>query len=757
MPKISEFLDKHKIDWSPIHLKGKKPFMADDHDKPFGPHAFSEVLKNPDQLNALKQKPHDHIVMSTQYVAVLDVDYYDKKNKLSTDMSYITDKHPWHKSITKRNPKIHVILDCVPPKTRCDTKWPGVELLCGQWSYALSIEEVYNADMPILEMSLSDILGEKNKRINQMCQSLPFADLAGDPRILQLIHGDKVTDYQDWLAVVSAMHNSGFTIQDAHEVSSRAPNYDPEAVNAKWAEAPKLSQYSIGTLCHYAKASDPDAYTKLYLTRRVEQIKQSAQENKTGGASGNLGSPEDEIAKELYKYGLTNAIACQIFKQAYGKDYAYSHKKWFRISKYGIYEPLADDTETILTKNCMVAIRKFVINQSDLNVNNSDRIKTLAFALKESQSNQFMKHTTEMLRVEFLDETLYSKLDKNLKLIGFNNGVYDLNEMRFRLATREDYVSITTGHDYSDECNHEYFDALIESIFENAERAAWFKVFLGSLIVGGNPEEKCYFMVGPGRNGKGTIDSLIRYALGAYYSDVPSSYYTTPDVAGRASPEVMAFKNVRVAMTQEPASGEQQKYHTDKVKRGSGNDPLTGRYLYGNLETFQPHHKALCCTNYLPTFTDIDDGLKARLVVIQFPLQFMDAANYDASIPSHRKQNSALKVELQQYRHMFFNYMLEHYKKYAADGMPPLPQCMLDDLREYQDEVDTVKTFMKNTIVAREGENVPVIELHKAFKTQEDMALNVFSNRVKKLGYKVARKSTDGQRMMCIIGYDWMY
>jgi hypothetical protein len=79
MPKISEFLDKEKIDWSPIHLKGKKPFMSDDHDKPFGPNMFSDMIKNHELLNALKQKPHDHIVMSTHHVAVLDVDYYDKK------------------------------------------------------------------------------------------------------------------------------------------------------------------------------------------------------------------------------------------------------------------------------------------------------------------------------------------------------------------------------------------------------------------------------------------------------------------------------------------------------------------------------------------------------------------------------------------------------------------------------------------------------------------------------------------------------
>ena len=90
--------------------------------------------------------------------AVIDVDYFDKDKKLSTDMSFIANNHPYHLSYTKKLPKIWVKLDKDYGKTRFDTKWPGVELLCGQWSYARKEDEVFNADKPVLEMSLSDIL-----------------------------------------------------------------------------------------------------------------------------------------------------------------------------------------------------------------------------------------------------------------------------------------------------------------------------------------------------------------------------------------------------------------------------------------------------------------------------------------------------------------------------------------------------------------------------------------------------------------------
>ena len=77
---------------------------------------FFKMLEEPSKkrLTSLKQMANwTAIAMDTRTVAMLDVDYYDKESKLSTDMSFLTNKHPWHKSITKGNPKT---LDPRPPK-----------------------------------------------------------------------------------------------------------------------------------------------------------------------------------------------------------------------------------------------------------------------------------------------------------------------------------------------------------------------------------------------------------------------------------------------------------------------------------------------------------------------------------------------------------------------------------------------------------------------------------------------------------------
>ena len=722
--------------------------------------------------------------------AQLDVDYINSKAEDGcTDMSSITDFHPWYRSMTKRQPKIPVKLmwdkELPLPDRFPATKWPGVELLCGM-SYALRGEMVENADKCVVELALSDILTESQydkwhsshqKKSADKAMCMP-SDVSPDMRgVIDLIAPEHVSSYDSWLKIGAAMRHSGYSCEDFHRISQKTLNlnYDEDAVDKKWDECEKMTEHKFGTLIHYAKLSDPAGVQALQSAQNMTNLMLIAKPSEPTMPQASVqveDKPADVDVKDLESIqimlmnggGWTNNIAGMIF-EAYNKGrYAYSQKTWYRLNHGGIYQALTTDAKTILTKECRNCIYKFIsyaienlTKTEDNETQRAVKIGIMKQGLTESQNNSYMKHTIEYLTSvgDLHDEGLSSKLDKNLKLIGFTNGVYDLDAGIFRKATREDHISMTTQQEWTPDEANGYFDDLIQSIFEDSEREEYFKRHLGSLIVGGNKEEKLTNWINDGRGGKGTMDSLLKASLGDYYGSIEASYYTSGDTdVNKASPAVLKFKNIRVAVTQEPA-GQHQPWATEKIKRTTGGDPLTGRELYGRLETFVPHHKPIICTNHLPVFTDIDDGLLSRLSIIRFPLQFMDAENFDGTNPKHRKQNANLKTELKKYQPFFINYLIKYAKVYMEHGLPDLPPSMRAELHEYQKEVDAPKLFMQTNVQALQGNNLPVNDLYDAFRQTEDVTIKAFSLHLKRLGYATARKVIDGRKVNCVCNYGW--
>ena len=96
-------------------------------------------------------------------------------------------------------------------------------------------------------------------------------------------------------------------------------------------------------------------------------------------------------------------------------------------------------------------------------------------------------------------------------------------------------------------------------------------------------------------------------------------------------------------MTHEPEGS--AKYLTSKFKTNTGNDPMSARALYSDIiEQFNPAHKTIIQTDHLPEFTDVDRGLLARPVVINFPFKYCDSNDYEPDNPLHKKVDQNLKA-----------------------------------------------------------------------------------------------------------------
>lgn len=274
-------------------------------------------------------------------------------------------------------------------------------------------------------------------------------------------------------------------------------------------------------------------------------------------------------------------------------------------------------------------------------------------------------------------QILYNKrrlceLMDNVKpnLIGFDNGVYDLEKNDFREAKADEYISVTTGYAYQKadpKKKKEAFKILQQILPDEDElRCVLKQASLG--LYGGNPEEKFYIWIGTGGNGKGVLRDILQVVLGGYYDsmDIVYLYKTNVIKAESANPIMARKKNSRLVITTEPMVDQQLK--SSVIKTLSGNDPVQVRALYGNSFNYIPKFKLIIQTNNEPIFEGFDGGMKRRINLIRFPNKFVDNPILD----NERKKDITLKKRIvndKNYNNEFFEILVEHYQMYLKEGL----------------------------------------------------------------------------------------
>ena len=354
-----------------------------------------------------------------------------------------------------------------------------------------------------------------------------------------------------------------------------------------------------------------------------------------------------------------------------------------------------------------------------------------------------------------------TKLNSKTHLIGFDDGIYDLNDCCFRKATIDDCISWTVGYDYLSEEDApsgsiEYLEQFVLSLFQNEDTGKYFLKHIGSFLFGGNKEELIHFWIGNGRNGKGTIDDLLRETIGPYYHVLDDAFFTTTKKnQDEASPSMMALKNVRLTMTTEPEGNTQ--YLSSKFKRLCGNDPIHCRSLYSNdMQTFVPTFKPVVQTNHLPNFTDVDIGLLQRIRVINFCFTFVKPTEYDSTNKFHKLIDIELKTNLKKMKREFMALLIKWYHIYTKDTLDFPSDDIQEVTKNYRADIDSVQTFVNTATKVCEGESISTIDLLFSYNgwSKEKMQRNVFAQRLKG-NFNIGTKKVNGRLMTCVLDRGW--
>lgn len=537
---------------------------------------------------------------------------------------------------------------------------------------------------------------QKNKRVHV------YQNIDMIKKLVSILKAERADDYTDWIRVGWCLRNIDNRLVDSWvEFSKKSRKFkDNGECHDVW-DKMREGGLGVGTLHMWAKQDNPEGYQEIMKTDLRVLIHYS------------LSGTHVDLAKvihHLYQY----EFVCSSIKNRLWWEFR-NHRWHSSDSGVSLRKKISDDVWKEYHKSIAEYSSSALVStdQNDQTKINEmvHKISLLTLKLKTTSFKEnLMKECMEMFYVESFEE----KLDSNKHLLGFENGVYDLQTMEFRDGRPEDYISFSTLIDYipynpTDPTIIEIKNYFSQVLTKECVREYMLKL-LGSILSGVNKDQKFYICTGSGSNSKSLMIELFERTLGDYTCKLPITLLTQKRAASNAAQSELArTKGKRFACLQEPS--EDEKLNVGLMKEMSGSDKLMARALYKEPVEFVPQFKMMLLCNHLPNVPSDDGGTWRRIRVIEFTSKFVEDPTKDNEFPI----NLDLPKRMEEWNEHFMALLIEYYKKYIRDGMTE-PEEVMNCTNEYRAKNDFYSQFSMDNIERADNMFLSLDELYNEYR-----------------------------------------
>ncbi|KAK3255125.1 hypothetical protein CYMTET_35598 [Cymbomonas tetramitiformis] len=211
-------------------------------------------------------------------------------------------------------------------------------------------------------------------------------------------------------------------------------------------------------------------------------------------------------------------------------------------------------------------------------------------------------------------EEFFDRMDERAYLIGFDNGVYDLETDHFypKGTVPNDFlVSMSVGYDFRHRDSHldaqmrDIDRSLYRRIFPEEVTRSQIQAVVGSLLSSGNPMKKLVLMLGEGDNGKSAfVCQFLKRSLGDYFGTVAIQVLTErKEGADAPNPALSVSRKRRCIALNE--GDKRMKLNSGVTKTLTGNDDVQFRNLFKQPISAKFHAKFMYLSNVAP---EIESG-----------------------------------------------------------------------------------------------------------------------------------------------------
>ena len=273
-------------------------------------------------------------------------------------------------------------------------------------------------------------------------------------------------------------------------------------------------------------------------------------------------------------------------------------------------------------------------------------------------------------------------------LLATLGGTVDLRTGELRSADPEDRINRVTAVAPAAraECPR-WLRFLEEATGKDKELVGFLQRWSGYCLTGSTREHALVFCYGPGGTGKTVFLNTVAGIFGDYATNAAMETFTASKYESHPT-DLAMLAGARLVTASETEEG--RAWAENRIKRLTGGDPITARFMRQDFFTYVPGFKLTIVGNHEPSLRNVDAAMKRRFNIVPFK---NTPQKVDQELPE------ALKAEWPG----VLRWMIEGCLEWQKKGLQP-PKSVREATADYFDTQDLLAQWLEDSCDAdREG------------------------------------------------------
>ncbi len=321
-------------------------------------------------------------------------------------------------------------------------------------------------------------------------------------------------------------------------------------------------------------------------------------------------------------------------------------------------------------------------------------------------ASQGKGHVTAMIDLARSDPRLVvdlKQLDTHPWLLNCMNGTLDLQTGVLEPHDPADRLTKLAPVTYDPEAKCPMWTGWIEQMHPTLNIRDFLQEVYGYCLTGDTSEQRAFVDEGPGSNGKSTFFEVLAEVLGDdYYAVCPNDLLSTqehePHPTGLAK-----LRGARMAVTAEWEKGAY--IDEEKIKKYSGGDKLTARFMREDFWDFRLDAKISIYTNDLPKIRGTNYAIRRRMVRIPWTVTIRV-----------EDRDLHLKEKLLAEKPGILRWLVKGERRRQDRGMLEVPEEIKTATDDYLASEDRFGLFLADKCVQHPKAIVGATELYNAYR-----------------------------------------